>query len=142
MDQEPIINAHNKEEYPPMHTDRMDASIIEDVIGDIHKIDISYTLEDNVYLVLVCAGYMGGEPETQKALLDKMEGYLNHILSDWFKQEYAGLKAIVVVCFDEEPHQQILQLLTKCIPWFERYGVELKFKLKDNYFKITTENSN
>ncbi|MBQ6069251.1 MAG: hypothetical protein IJK84_07080 [Bacteroidales bacterium] len=130
----------NKQEYPPMHTDGPGTSITEDLIGDIHKIDLSYTLEENVYLVLVCAGYMDGSPEIQKALLDKMEGYLNHIHSDWFKQEYAGLKAVVVVCFDEVPHQLILQLLTKCIPWFEEYGVELKFKLKDVFFYITTEN--
>lgn len=51
------------------------------------------------------------------------------------------MEAIVVVSFDEEPHQLILQLLTKCIPWFERYGVELKFKLKDSFFNITTENT-
>lgn len=140
MEQQPIINEHNKQEYPPMHTDGMDTSIIEDLIGDIHKIDLSYTLEDNVYLELVCAGYIDGNPEIQKALLDKMEGYLNHILSDWFKQEYAGLKPVMIVHFEEEPHQLILQLLTKCIPWFEGYGVELKFKLKDNYFHITTEN--
>lgn len=140
MEQEPILNEHNKQEYPPMHTDGRDSSVIEDVIGDIHKIDISYTLDDNVYLVLMCAGYLDGNPEIQKALLDKMEGYLNHILSGWFKQEYAGLKPVVVIRFDEEPHQLILQLLTKCIPWFEGYGVELKFKLKDIFFRITTEN--
>ena len=116
------------------------AHITDDLIGDIHKIDISYILEDNVYLELVCAGYMDGNPVIQKALLDKMEGYLKHILSGWFKQEYASLKPVVVVHFDEEPHQLILQLLTKCIPWFEEYGVELKFKLKDIFFRITIEN--
>ncbi len=125
MEQESVLNAHNKEEYPPMHTDEMDSSIIEDLIGDIHKIDVSYILEDKVYLLLVCAGYIDGKPEIQKALLDKMEGYLKHILSNWFKQEYAGLKPVMVVCFDEKPHQLILQLLTKCIPWVEGYGVEL-----------------
>lgn len=121
-----------------MHTEGMDTHTIDDLIGDIHQIDLSYTLEENVYLVLVCAGYLDGSPEIQKALLDKMEGYLNHILSDWFKQEYAGLNPILVICFDEKPHQLILQLLSKCIPWVEGYGVELKFKLKDNYFNITT----
>jgi hypothetical protein len=120
---------------------QINTSKIENIIGDIHKIDVSYTLEGDVYLVLVCAGYLDGSPEIQKALLDKMEGYLEHTQSDWFKHEYAGMEAIVVVSFDEEPHQLILQLLTKCIPWFERYGVELKFKLKDSFFNITTENT-
>ena len=57
----------------------MNTSKIENIIGDIHKIDVSYTLEGDVYLVLVCAGYLDGSPEIQKALLDKMEGYLEHI---------------------------------------------------------------
>lgn len=135
---EPILYAHNQEEHPPKHTGGLNPSVIEDLIGDIHTIDISYTLDDSVYLVLVCTGYIGCNPEIQKALLEKMEGYLKHILSDWFKQEYAGLKAVMVVSFDAEPHQLILQLMAKCIPWFEGYGVELRFKLKDKYFKITT----
>ena len=140
MEQEPILNAHNKEEYPPMHTDGTNTSSIVDLLGDIHKIDIPYTKEDKVYLELVCAGYLDGKPDIQTALMDKMEGYLRHILSDWFKQEYAGLKPVMVIHFDEEPHQLILQLLSKCIPWVEGYGVELKFQLKQDYFRITTHN--
>ena len=65
-----------------------------------------------------------------------MEGYIGHILSDWFKQEYKGLSPVTVVCFQEVPHQLILQLLTKCIVWFGDYGIELRFKIKDSYFKI------
>ena len=107
-------------------------------IGDIDKIDLSYVVseENKVYLELVCAGYIDGESNMQKALLDKMQGYIGHILSDWFKQEYQGLDPVTVIHFEEEPHQLILQLLSKCIAWFNDYGIELRFKLKDSYFNI------
>ena len=42
-------------------------------------------------MVLVCNGFIDGSPETQKALLDKMEGYLNHTQSEEFRKEYEGL---------------------------------------------------
>ncbi len=29
MEQEPILNAHNKQEYPPMHTEETDTSLKE-----------------------------------------------------------------------------------------------------------------
>ena len=108
-------------------------------IGDIDKIDLSYVVseENKVYLELVCAGYIDGESNMQKVLLDKMQGYIGHILSDWFKQEYQGLDPVTVIHFEEEPHQLILQLLSKCIAWFNDYGIELRFKLKDSYFNIT-----
>ena len=108
-------------------------------IGDIDKIDLSYVVseENKVYLELVCSGYIDGESNMQKALLDKMQGYIGHILSDWFKQEYQGLDPVTVIHFEEEPHQLILQLLSKCIAWFNDYGIELRFKLKDSYFNIT-----
>lgn len=32
MEQEPVLNAHNKEEYPPMHTTRFDTSLINKYI--------------------------------------------------------------------------------------------------------------
>lgn len=107
-------------------------------IGDIDKIDLSYVVseENKVYLELVCAGYIDGESNMQKVLLDKMQGYIGHILSDWFKQEYQGLDPVTVIHFEEEPHQLILQLLSKCIAWFNDYGIELRFKLKDSYFNI------
>jgi hypothetical protein len=108
-------------------------------IGDIDKIDLSYVVreESKVYLVLACAGYIDGDSNMQKALLDKMQGYIGHIQSDWFKQEYQEQDPVTVIHFEEEPHQLILQLLSKCIAWFNDYGIELRFELKDSYFNIT-----
>ena len=33
MEQEPVINAHNKEEYPPMHTGGMNTSLMTNIAG-------------------------------------------------------------------------------------------------------------
>ena len=62
---------------------------IEDMFGDLHKIDIlaEKTETKEVLMVLVCNGFIDGSPETQKALLDKMEGYLNHPQSEEFQKE-------------------------------------------------------
>ena len=48
---------------------------IENMFGDLDKIDIlAETKTGEVLMVLVCNGFIDGSPETQKALLDKMEG--------------------------------------------------------------------
>ena len=62
---------------------------IENMFGDLDKIDIlAETKAGEVVMVLVCNGFIDGSPETQKALLDKMEGYLNHTQSEEFQKEY------------------------------------------------------
>ena len=71
---------------------------IEDMFGDLHKIDImAETKTGEVLMVLVCNGFIDGSPETQKALLDKMEGYLNHTQSEKFQKEYGGWPVILRV---------------------------------------------
>ena len=51
---------------------------VEDMFGDLQKIDIlaEKSETNEVLIVLVCNGFIDGSPQTQKALLDKMEGYL------------------------------------------------------------------
>ena len=107
---------------------------IEDMFGDLHKIDIlAEKRETNeVLMVLVCNGFIDGSPETQKALLDKMEGYLNHTQSEEFQKEYANWSAILRVTFDEEPDQRIVALLSKCQPWADDYAVKLEFEIGGN----------
>lgn len=48
---------------------------IEDMFGDLKKIDIlaEKSETNEVLMVLVCNGFIDGSPQTQKALLDKME---------------------------------------------------------------------
>ena len=49
---------------------------IENMFGDLDKIDILAEKPETkeVLMVLVCNGFVDGSPETQTALLDKMEG--------------------------------------------------------------------
>ena len=91
------------------------SGIITENFGDLSLIDIIYTrpTEESVVLVLVTSGYVDGSAETQNNLLDKMEGYLRHIQSDEFKQEYASNKVFIEVNFSEEPDVLITDLLAK-----------------------------
>lgn len=49
MEQEPILNEHNKLEYPPMHTDGMDTSLMTNV-DDIDVSSLDYKQEVTVSL--------------------------------------------------------------------------------------------
>ncbi len=69
---------------------------MEDMFGDLHKIDIlAESKTGEVVMVLVCNGFIDGSPETQKALLDKMEGYLNYTQSEEFQREYTNWPMIL-----------------------------------------------
>lgn len=104
---------------------------IEDMFGDLQKIDIlaEKCEPDEVLMVLVCNGFVDGSPQTQKALLDKMEGYLNHTQSEEFQKEYANWSVTLRVTFTEKPDRLILALLSKCQPWADDYGVKLEFEI-------------
>ena len=85
---------------------------IENMFGDLDKIDIlAETKTGEVVMVLVCNGFIDGSPETQKALLDKMEGYLNHTQSEEFQKEYGGWPVILRVTLGREPDEHILACL-------------------------------
>lgn len=77
-----------------------------------------------------------GSPETQKALLDKMEGYLNHTQSEEFQKEYGDWSVILRVTLDREPDERILALLSKCPAWAEDYGVELEIEIGGKQVRI------
>ncbi len=87
---------------------------IEKMFGELDKIDIlAETKTGEVLMVLVCNGFIDGSPETQKALLDKMEGYLNHTQSEEFQKEYGDRPVILRVTLGREPDEHILALLSK-----------------------------
>lgn len=120
---------------------------IEEIFGDLRKIDLTYvnTDDNSVYLVLFCRGEFDGSRDYQKALIDKMDCYLKHIRSDWFKTEYKDLPAKVVISFDANPHPLILEMLNNCLKWFSEQNVPLFFQLNDRYFSIhrkETESNN
>ena len=110
---------------------------IENMFGELDKIDIlAETKAGEVVMVLVCNGFIDGSPETQKALLDKMEGYLNHTQSEEFQKEYGGWPVILRVTFGREPDEHILALLSKCPAWAADYGVKLEFEIGGKQVRI------
>lgn len=111
---------------------------IEDMFGDLHKIDILAEKPESkeVLMVLVCNGFIDGSPETQKALLDKMEGYLNHTQSKEFQKEYGDWSMILRVTLDREPDDRILALLSKCSAWADDYGVKLEIEIGGKTVRI------
>lgn len=104
--------------------------MIEDMFGDLHSIDImAETKTGEIVLGLVCSGFIDGKSETQTALLDKMEGYLNHTKSEEFQEEYPNYPIILRIIFTERPDQLILDLLHKCQPWADDYGVTMEIHI-------------
>ena len=73
---------------------------------------------------------------SQTALLDKMEGYLNHTQSEEFQKEYGDWSVILRVTLDREPDERILALLSKCPAWAEGYGVKLEFEIGGKQVRI------
>ena len=113
---------------------------IKKMFGDLDKIDIlAETKTGEVVMVLVCNGFIDGSPETQKALLDKMEGYLSHTLSEEFQREYEGWHVILRVTFGREPDERILALLSKCPAWAASYGVKLEIEIGGKPVRIIVE---
>ena len=107
--------------------------------GDLSLIDIVYADDEKNYavLVLVAAGHIDGSKETQTDLLDKMEGYLNHIQSEEFKKDYPQENVYIDVCFDDIPDVLITDLLFECQNWMKENGAILRLKIGDDYVHFT-----
>lgn len=111
---------------------------IEDMFGDLHSIDIlAETKTGEVVLGLVCNGFIDGQPETQTALLDKMEGYLNYTESREFQKEYSGRTVILRVIFTEKPDPIILDLLYRCQAWANDFDVALEVTIAGEKVQFT-----
>ena len=110
---------------------------IKKMFGKLDKIDIlAETKTGEVLMVLVCNGFIDGSPETQKALLDKMEGYLNYTQSEDFQKEYGDWPVILRVTFGRKPDEHILALLSKCPAWAQDYGVKLEIEIEGKQVRI------
>ena len=111
---------------------------IENMFGDLDKIDILAEKPETkeVLMALVCNGFIDGSPETQTALLDKMEGYLNHTQSEEFQKEYANWSVILRVTLGRKPDERILALLSKCPAWAADYGVKLEIEIGGKQVRI------
>lgn len=103
---------------------------IEDMFGDLHTIDIMAEAKTGeIVLALVCNGFIDGAPETQTALLDKMEGYLNYTRSGEFQKEYHNRPIVLRITFTEKPDQLILDLLDRCQEWVSDYGAVMEIEI-------------
>jgi hypothetical protein len=107
--------------------------------GDLSLIDIVYAndIEDSAVLVLVTAGHVDGSKENQTDLLDKMEGYLNHIQSEEFKKDYPQDNVYIDVRFNEMPDALITDLLFECQNWVKENGATLRIQIGDSYIHFT-----
>ena len=117
---------------------RMDSKITEK-FGDLSVVDIIYARpdEDCAVLVLVTVGYIDGSPETQKDLLDKLEGYLKYIQSNDFRKAYLQSKVYINIQFQEKPDVLITDLLYKCMKWCKENGAYLRLRIGDDYVHFT-----
>ena len=107
--------------------------------GNLSLIDIIYAQpdEDCAVMVLVTVGYIDGSPETQKDLLDKLEGYLKHIQSEDFRRDYPQSKVYIDISFQEKPDVLITDLLYKCMNWCKENGAYLRLLIGDDYVHFT-----
>ena len=112
---------------------------ITEQFGDLSLIDVVYANDEKncAVLVLVAIGHIDGSKETQTDLLDKMEGYLNHIQSEEFKKDYPQENVYIDVCFDEMPDVLITDLLFKCQKWVKENGATLRIQIGDSYVHFT-----
>lgn len=103
---------------------------VEDMFGDLHTIDIMAEAKTGeIVLCLVCNGFIDGAPETQTALMDKMEGYLNYTQSEEFQKEYHNRSVILKITFNEKPDRLILALLDRCQDWVSDYGAVMEIEI-------------
>lgn len=114
-------------------------SRITEKFGNLSLIDIIYAHpdEDCVVLVLVTVGYIDGSPETQKDLLDKLEGYLKHIQSEDFRRDYPQSRVYIDIDFQEKPDVLITDLLYKCMNWCKDNGAYLRLRIGAEYVHFT-----
>ena len=107
--------------------------------GDLSMVDLMYARpeEDCTVLVLVTVGYVDGTPENQTDLLDKMEGYLKHIQSEQFRNDYPQSTIYIDVTFEEKPHVLITDLLYKRTAWCKENGAILRFMIGDEYYRFS-----
>lgn len=103
---------------------------IEDMFGDLYAIDIMAEAKTGeIVLGLVCNGFIDGAPETQTALLDKMERYLNYTAGEEFQKEYHNRPVILRLTFTEKPDRIILDLLYRCQEWVSDYGATMEMEI-------------
>ena len=84
-------------------------------------------------LLIVPAGPPDGSPETQQALLDKVEAYLGYVHSDAFRTECpnaAPENTRILLRLEEEPPAPLAALIQQILPWAAEYGASFRVQIK------------
>ena len=101
-------------------------------IQNLDTVDIAARRKDGgVDLLIVASGPLDPSAETQKLLLDKIQGYLEQIHTPEFQSEFGKPQAdkvrIVISC-EHEVHPVIRMLVDKCKTWVEQQNVRIRFE--------------
>ena len=98
------------------------------MIYDIDKLDVVGKRKDGgVELYIISSERLDDSPETQTALLDKIENYLSYINSSAFKDDFGEIdqeKIQIILKLSEEPSEMIQVLCQKIALWVEENGAK------------------
>lgn len=101
-----------------------------EMFGEPNKVDIlAKSKNDETVMVLVTNGFIDGSPETQTALLDKMENYFLYTQSEEFRKTFQDAPVILRITFTEQPDEIISEQLKRCVQWARDYGVTLEIQV-------------
>ena len=97
-------------------------------LGDVYKRQIIGERKDGgLELYIISSGEMDDSLESQSLLLDKVQNYLGYVSNSQFKEDFPNVvkdNIWIILKFEEEPPQLILELCEKIVPWAKDNGVK------------------
>jgi len=103
------------------------------MIYNLNNLDLLGKCNDgSVELYIISTGGLDDSPETQSALLDKIQNYLGYISSNEFKKEFGKLPAekIHIIFQADEPLSPLYtELFAKIVPWVGANGALITLKM-------------
>jgi hypothetical protein len=104
----------------------------EPPIQNLDTVDIAGRRRDGgVDLLIVASGPLDPSPETQKLLLDKIQGYLEQINTPGFQSEFGhppADKVRIVISCEHEIHPVIRTLVARSKTWVEQNNARIAFE--------------
>lgn len=98
------------------------------MIYDADTLDIIGERKDGgLELYIISSGEMDDSLESQSLLLDKVQNYLGYVSNSQFKEDFPNVvkdNIWIILKFEEEPPQLILELCEKIVPWAKDNGVK------------------
>lgn len=104
------------------------------MITDLDSIDLFGVRKDGgADLVIVSAGPLDDDPQTQTLLLDKIEAYLGYINSIAFHEECPLANADnthIILRLDEAPSPRLSQFMEQIGPWTAEYNAQFSVEVR------------